>query len=45
MVNFQSNNCITIALYVLSALAARIGGILYPAQFTAGAAQAGEPTC
>jgi predicted ABC-type sugar transport system permease subunit len=42
MVNFQSNNCITIAHYLLSALAAGIGGILYPARFTAGAAQAGE---
>jgi ribose transport system permease protein len=33
----------TVALYVLSALAAGIGGILYTARFTAGAAQAGEP--
>ena len=32
----------TIALYVLSALAAGIGGILYTARFTAGAPQAGE---
>jgi ribose transport system permease protein len=33
----------TVALYVLSALTAGIGGILYTARFTAGAAQAGEP--
>lgn len=33
----------TIALYILSSLAAGIGGILYTARFTAGAAQAGEP--
>ena len=33
----------TIALYVLSSLAAGLGGILYTARFTAGAAQAGEP--
>jgi ribose transport system permease protein len=33
----------TVALYVLSALAAGIGGILYTARFTAGAPQAGEP--
>jgi ribose transport system permease protein len=32
----------TVALYVLSALAAGIGGILYTARFTAGAPQAGE---
>jgi ribose transport system permease protein len=33
----------TVALYVLSALTAGIGGILYTARFSAGAAQAGEP--
>jgi ribose transport system permease protein len=33
----------TIALYVLSALTAGLGGILYTARFTAGAPQAGEP--
>jgi predicted ABC-type sugar transport system permease subunit len=33
----------TLLLYVLSALCAGIGGILYTARFTAGAAQAGEP--
>jgi ribose transport system permease protein len=33
----------TIALYMLSALTAGIGGILYTARFSAGAAQAGEP--
>ena len=32
----------TIALYVLSAIAAGVGGILYTARFTAGAPQAGE---
>jgi predicted ABC-type sugar transport system permease subunit len=30
-------------LYILSALCAGIGGVLYAARFTAGAAQAGEP--
>ena len=30
-------------LYLLSALCAGLGGVLYPARFTAGAAQAGEP--
>jgi len=33
----------TVALYVLSAVTAGIGGVLYTARFTAGAAQAGEP--
>jgi ribose transport system permease protein len=33
----------TVALYILSALTAGIGGILYTARFSAGAAQAGEP--
>jgi ribose transport system permease protein len=33
----------TVALYILSALTAGIGGILYSARFSAGAAQAGEP--
>lgn len=33
----------TLMLYVLSALSAGVGGILYTARFTAGAAQAGEP--
>ncbi len=33
----------TFRLYVLSALCAGVGGILYTARFTAGAAQAGEP--
>ena len=33
----------TVALYVLSAVGAGIGGILYAARFSAGAAQAGEP--
>ena len=33
----------TLALYILSALTAGIGGILYTARFSAGAAQAGEP--
>ncbi|HEY0794124.1 MAG TPA: hypothetical protein VGD78_23890 [Chthoniobacterales bacterium] len=33
----------TAALYVLSALCAAVGGILYTARFSAGAAQAGEP--
>jgi ribose transport system permease protein len=33
----------TLAIYVLSALTAGIGGILYTARFSAGAAQAGEP--
>ena len=33
----------TVALYVLSALGAGIGGVLYTARFSAGAAQAGEP--
>jgi predicted ABC-type sugar transport system permease subunit len=33
----------TLMLYVLSAVCAGIGGILYTARFTAGAAQAGEP--
>jgi ribose transport system permease protein len=32
----------TVALYILSALTAGIGGILYTARFTAGAPQAGE---
>jgi ribose transport system permease protein len=34
----------TIALYMLTALLAGVAGILYTARFTAGAAQAGEPT-
>ncbi len=34
---------LTRRLYVLSALCAGIGGVLYTARFTAGAAQAGEP--
>jgi len=33
----------TIVLYILSAICAAIGGILYTARFSAGAAQAGEP--
>jgi ribose transport system permease protein len=33
----------TILIYVISALCAAIGGILYTARFSAGAAQAGEP--
>ena len=33
----------TLLLYVLSALCAGVGGILYTARFAAGAAQAGEP--
>jgi ribose transport system permease protein len=33
----------TIVLYILSAVCAAIGGILYTARFSAGAAQAGEP--
>lgn len=33
----------TILLYILSAICAAIGGILYAARFSAGAAQAGEP--
>src|SRR3984893_2154750 len=32
----------TVALYILSSLTAGLGGILYPARFTAGAPQAGE---
>lgn len=34
----------TITLYMLTALLAGIAGIIYTARFTAGAAQAGEPT-
>ncbi len=34
---------ITVLLYVLSAVCAGIGGILYTGRFSAGAAQAGEP--
>jgi ribose transport system permease protein len=34
---------VTIYLYILSALCAGIGGILYAGRFSAGAAQAGEP--
>ncbi len=34
---------VTIRLYVLSAVCAGIGGILYTGRFSAGAAQAGEP--
>jgi ribose transport system permease protein len=34
---------VTIWLYVLSALCAALGGILYAGRFSAGAAQAGEP--
>ena len=34
---------VTIALYMLSALCAGAGGILYAGRFSAGAAQAGEP--
>ena len=34
---------LTRRLYVLSALCAGLGGVLYAARFTAGAAQAGEP--
>jgi ribose transport system permease protein len=34
---------VTIYIYVLSALCAAIGGILYSGRFSAGAAQAGEP--
>jgi ribose transport system permease protein len=33
----------TLRLYLLSALCAGLGGVLYAARFTAGAAQAGEP--
>jgi ribose transport system permease protein len=33
----------TIAIYILSAVCAAIGGILYTGRFSAGAAQAGEP--
>jgi ribose transport system permease protein len=33
----------TLKLYLLSAVCAGIGGVLYAARFTAGAAQAGEP--
>jgi len=33
----------TVALYVLSSITAGIGGLLYTARFSAGAAQAGEP--
>lgn len=36
-------NNLTLKLYLLSALCAGIGGVLYAARFTAGAAQAGEP--
>ena len=39
-INVERN---TIALYVLSSVCAAIGGILYTARFSAGAAQAGEP--
>jgi ribose transport system permease protein len=34
---------VTVLLYVLSAITAGIGGILYAGRFSAGAAQAGEP--
>jgi ribose transport system permease protein len=34
---------VTVRLYVLSAITAGIGGILYTGRFSAGAAQAGEP--
>jgi ribose transport system permease protein len=34
---------VTIRLYVLSAICAGVGGILYTGRFSAGAAQAGEP--
>ena len=34
---------VTIYLYILSAICAAIGGILYAGRFSAGAAQAGEP--
>ena len=34
---------VTVLLYVLSAITAGIGGILYTGRFSAGAAQAGEP--
>lgn len=34
---------VTIAIYILSALCAAFGGILYTGRFSAGAAQAGEP--
>jgi ribose transport system permease protein len=34
---------VTILLYILSALCAGLGGILYAGRFSAGAAQAGEP--
>ena len=34
---------VTIYIYVLSALCAAVGGILYAGRFSAGAAQAGEP--
>jgi len=36
-------NNLTLRLYLLSAFCAGIGGVLYAARFTAGAAQAGEP--
>lgn len=39
-INVERN---TILLYVLSSICAAIGGILYTARFSAGAAQAGEP--
>ena len=39
-INVERN---TIVLYVVSAVCAAIGGILYTARFSAGAAQAGEP--
>lgn len=34
---------VTVWLYVLSALSAAVGGVLYAGRFSAGAAQAGEP--
>jgi ribose transport system permease protein len=34
---------VTVRLYVLSALTAALGGVLYAGRFSAGAAQAGEP--
>ena len=39
-INVERN---TIVLYILSAVCAAIGGILYTTRFSAGAAQAGEP--
>lgn len=34
---------VTVRLYILSALSAAVGGVLYAGRFSAGAAQAGEP--